>query len=93
MSKKLIKVKILPPLTPDMKSIETTVELSDNAKLIDLLKIISEEKLLNTDIVFDEYGKLRESIVILVDGDMVSDPSQDIKDANKIVIMPLAPGG
>lgn len=93
MSKKPVKVKILPPLTPNMKSVEMIIELNENTKIIELLKIMAKENMLKIDTILNEDGELKDNIVILVDGVITSDLLRDVRDVDKIVIMPLAPGG
>ncbi len=92
---KLVTLKVLPPFVPDSsRSIEKKYVLDDGAKLIDLLMIARDDKVLLLDKVISlDDGGVREGVVILVNGRTVFDMNYIPSNGDRITILPLAPGG
>ncbi|MEM0026958.1 MAG: hypothetical protein QXT53_03425 [Ignisphaera sp.] len=91
-----INVKIMPPFTPDMKSHELLVEISSSATILDVIKELSTKSGIALEKILDysEDGiRLRDNVVVLVDGVIVDDLKNRVEGVKKIVLMPLAPGG
>ncbi len=75
---------------------EETVELDGEAKLIDLLRKLSEKYGDNfRKAVFnhEDKSKLSEEVIILVNGRSVDDLEIPLKDGDTVSIMPFLSGG
>jgi len=91
-----LKVKLLPPFTYDMNTHELILEVSESTTILDILKNVSSKGVIALDKVLDyseNSATLKENVVILADGNVVDDLSKKVGGIQKIVLMPLAPGG
>ncbi|MEM1560250.1 MAG: MoaD/ThiS family protein [Ignisphaera sp.] len=87
-----ITIKILPPFSPNSKSIEKTLYFEENPSIIDLLTKASDGGILKLDSVV-EYNEIKDGVVVLVNGRTVFDLKHRLNKGDRVVIMPLAPGG
>jgi molybdopterin converting factor small subunit len=87
-----VKLKILPPFTPNLKTIESMLHLEDGPTLAKLLTKASNQGILEINKLI-EGDELKDNIVILINGKTIFDLKQELNDGDRVVIMPLAPGG
>ncbi|MEM0006068.1 MAG: MoaD/ThiS family protein [Ignisphaera sp.] len=87
-----ITIKILPPFTPNSKSIEKTFYFEKNPSIIDLLTTASNNGILKLDSVV-ECNEIRDGVVVLVNGKTVFDVRHRLDKGDRVVVMPLVPGG
>ena len=87
-----IRLKILPPFTRNFKSLEVSLTVERGSKLADLIKDLSKKGLITIDKIINN-GRLKDYVVILVNGITVFDLSHVVSDGDRIVVMPLASGG
>jgi len=86
-----IKLKVLPPFTPNLKTIERMLHLEDSPTLVKLLIKASDQGILEINKLI-EGDKLKDNIVILINGKTIFDLKQELNEGDRVVIMPLAPG-
>ncbi len=87
-----ITIKILPPFTPNSKSIEKVFYFEKSPSIIDLLIEASNNGILKLDSVIDS-GEIKNGVVLLVNGKTVFDVKQKLNKGDRVVVMPLVPGG
>ncbi|MCS7112331.1 MAG: hypothetical protein N3D82_00785 [Ignisphaera sp.] len=87
-----ITIKVLPPFTSSLTSVEKTLYLRGNPTIMDLLTEASSQGILAVGKVVNG-DEVRDGVVILVNGRTVFDIKSKLSRGDKVVIMPLAPGG
>jgi len=92
---KLVTLKIFPPFVAvSDRSVEKKYFVSDKAKLIDLLMMARDDNVLLLDrVVSLKDREIKDGVVILVNGRAVFDLDYMLSDGDRVVILPLAPGG
>uniref|UniRef100_A0A7C5XNG0 MoaD/ThiS family protein n=2 Tax=Ignisphaera aggregans TaxID=334771 RepID=A0A7C5XNG0_9CREN len=87
-----VKIKVLPPFTLNLKSVESILHLDKDYSLIELFSKASSQGILKIDNVVDNGG-IRDNVVVLVNGKTIFDLRYRLSDGDRVVVMPLAPGG
>jgi molybdopterin converting factor small subunit len=87
-----ITIKIFPPFSRSSKSMERTLHINKDSTIADLLNIASKEGLIDIGDIL-ENNEIKDGVVILVNGRNVYNLAQKLDNNDKVVILPLAPGG
>ncbi|MCC6015440.1 MAG: MoaD/ThiS family protein [Desulfurococcaceae archaeon] len=87
-----VTIKIFPPFSKSSKSIERTLYINKDSTIANLLNIASKEGLIDISEIL-ENNEIKDGVVILVNGRNVYNLAQKLDNNDKVVILPLAPGG
>jgi sulfur carrier protein ThiS len=71
---------------------ERTLHINKDSTIADLLNIASKEGLIDIGDIL-ENNEIKDGVVILVNGRNVYNLAQKLDNNDKVVILPLAPGG
>ena len=88
----LVKLKVFPPFVNDSQTIEKIFSLKSGASIEELIALASEQGVLRVDKILNG-NSIKEGVVILVNGRTVFNLNYTLNDKDKVVIMPLVPGG
>lgn len=88
-----VTLKVLPPFTGGLQTAEGEYLLPDGARLIDLLKVAEGEGVIKLSTVVGEGGEVRDGVIVLVNGRAVYRLDHTLRDGDRVVVLPLAPGG
>lgn len=87
-----VTIKVLPPFTMDSRIVEKTLHLRENSSIMDLLAEASNQGILAMDKIINS-NEVVDGVVILVNGRTVFDVRSRLDNGDRVVVMPLAPGG
>ncbi|MEM1644687.1 MAG: MoaD/ThiS family protein [Ignisphaera sp.] len=87
-----VTLKIFPPFSKSPNSIEKNIYLGENSTLMDLLVEASSQGLINIDEIIHN-NEIKDGVVVMVNGRSSFNLTQKLTNNDRIVILPLAPGG
>ncbi|RLE99094.1 MAG: hypothetical protein DRJ57_02835 [Thermoprotei archaeon] len=88
-----VTLKVFPPFTSKPHTVERRYALPEDSRLIDVLRAAQSEGLLDLGRVVGEDSEVREGAVILVNGRAVFNADYELHGNDRVVVLPLAPGG